>query len=178
MTLFRYNIRRKEIPFLSVNMFLFTFGMLWRLWFLSLNADFYFPSVSTALASHDYILKIVPTVYEDMSGKQRYSYQYTVANKVKKQLSEKLLIAAQWMHGGSSFTILPSSYTSALQPCTFVCRWAVASAGRRRNWSSWEQGLLLLLVLVLTEIRIVRTSQSRYWSSFRVQCCYSWICHV
>lgn len=40
-------------------------------------------SVYTALASHDYILKIVPTVYEDMSGKQRYSYQYTVANKVK-----------------------------------------------------------------------------------------------
>lgn len=35
-----------------------------------------------ALASHDYILKIVPTVYEDKSGKQRYSYQYTVANKV------------------------------------------------------------------------------------------------
>lgn len=36
----------------------------------------------TALASHDYILKIVPTVYEDKSGKQQYSYQYTVANKV------------------------------------------------------------------------------------------------
>ena len=38
-----------------------------------------------ALASHDYILKIVPTVYEDKSGKQRYSYQYTVANKVRGQ---------------------------------------------------------------------------------------------
>ena len=38
--------------------------------------------VPTALASHDYILKIVPTVYEDKSGKQQYSYQYTVANKV------------------------------------------------------------------------------------------------
>lgn len=36
-----------------------------------------------ALASHDYILKIVPTVYEDLSGKQRFSYQYTVANKVQ-----------------------------------------------------------------------------------------------
>lgn len=35
-----------------------------------------------ALASHDYILKIVPTVYEDLSGRQRFSYQYTVANKV------------------------------------------------------------------------------------------------
>ncbi|XP_044538584.1 endoplasmic reticulum-Golgi intermediate compartment protein 1-like [Gracilinanus agilis] len=38
---------------------------------------------SNPLASHDYILKIVPTVYEDKSGKQRYSYQYTVANKEK-----------------------------------------------------------------------------------------------
>eukprot|EP00064_Thunnus_orientalis_P000128 superscaffoldBa00000006_g128 len=37
---------------------------------------------SNPLASHDYILKIVPTVYEDLSGKQRFSYQYTVANKV------------------------------------------------------------------------------------------------
>uniref|UniRef100_A0A673FFE1 Endoplasmic reticulum-Golgi intermediate compartment protein n=1 Tax=Sinocyclocheilus rhinocerous TaxID=307959 RepID=A0A673FFE1_9TELE len=36
---------------------------------------------SNALASHDYILKIVPTVYEDLGGKQRFSYQYTVANK-------------------------------------------------------------------------------------------------
>ena len=36
-----------------------------------------------ALASHDYILKIVPTVYEDLSGRKRYSYQYTVANKVR-----------------------------------------------------------------------------------------------
>lgn len=39
-------------------------------------------SLPAALASHDYILKIVPTVYEDKNGKQRYSYQYTVANKV------------------------------------------------------------------------------------------------
>lgn len=35
-----------------------------------------------ALSSHDYILKIVPTVYEDLSGRQRFSYQYTVASKV------------------------------------------------------------------------------------------------
>lgn len=39
-------------------------------------------SPAAALASHDYILKIVPTVYEDLSGRQRFSYQYTVANKV------------------------------------------------------------------------------------------------
>ncbi|XP_053421908.1 endoplasmic reticulum-Golgi intermediate compartment protein 1 isoform X3 [Nycticebus coucang] len=38
---------------------------------------------SNPLASHDYILKIVPTVYEDKSGKQQYSYQYTVANKIR-----------------------------------------------------------------------------------------------
>uniref|UniRef100_A0A803STZ1 Endoplasmic reticulum-Golgi intermediate compartment protein n=1 Tax=Anolis carolinensis TaxID=28377 RepID=A0A803STZ1_ANOCA len=38
---------------------------------------------SNPLASHDYILKIVPTVYEDMSGKQQYPFQYTVANKVR-----------------------------------------------------------------------------------------------
>lgn len=37
---------------------------------------------AAALASHDYILKIVPTVYEDLAGKQKFSYQYTVANKV------------------------------------------------------------------------------------------------
>lgn len=37
---------------------------------------------AAALASHDYILKIVPTVYEDLSGKLKFSYQYTVANKV------------------------------------------------------------------------------------------------
>ncbi|KAM7333210.1 hypothetical protein ACRRTK_006530 [Alexandromys fortis] len=40
---------------------------------------------SNPLASHDYILKIVPTVYEDKSGKQRYSYQYTVANKTPRR---------------------------------------------------------------------------------------------
>lgn len=40
------------------------------------------PPPPAALASHDYILKIVPTVYEDLSGKQKFSYQYTVANKV------------------------------------------------------------------------------------------------
>lgn len=47
------------------------------------NDKLTFVLVPVALASHDYILKIVPTVYEDMSGKQRFSYQYTVANKVR-----------------------------------------------------------------------------------------------
>ncbi|XP_078406827.1 endoplasmic reticulum-Golgi intermediate compartment protein 1 isoform X2 [Cetorhinus maximus] len=36
---------------------------------------------SNPLASHDYVLKIVPTVYEDLKAKQRFSYQYTVAQK-------------------------------------------------------------------------------------------------
>lgn len=58
-------------------------SFLWILMYIFIS----FPSLTTALASHDYILKIVPTVYEDMSGKQRYSYQYTVANKVKKQVA-------------------------------------------------------------------------------------------
>lgn len=49
--------------------------------------------IPAALASHDYILKIVPTVYEDKSGKQRYSYQYTVANKVSGSAVNGLSIA-------------------------------------------------------------------------------------
>ncbi|XP_066975721.1 endoplasmic reticulum-Golgi intermediate compartment protein 1-like [Macrobrachium rosenbergii] len=32
-----------------------------------------------SLESHDYVMKIVPTIYEDLSGKQTISYQYTYA---------------------------------------------------------------------------------------------------
>uniref|UniRef100_A0A8C5UYG1 Endoplasmic reticulum-Golgi intermediate compartment protein n=1 Tax=Microcebus murinus TaxID=30608 RepID=A0A8C5UYG1_MICMU len=49
-----------------------------------------------SLASHDYILKIVPTVYEDKSGKQRYSYQYTVANKVRADTDHSLAILVRY----------------------------------------------------------------------------------
>ncbi|XP_076825366.1 endoplasmic reticulum-Golgi intermediate compartment protein 1-like [Clavelina lepadiformis] len=34
-----------------------------------------------ALSSHDYVMKIVPTVYESIDGKTRYLYQYTHAYK-------------------------------------------------------------------------------------------------
>lgn len=34
-----------------------------------------------AIASHEYILKIVPTVYETISGQKTYLYQYTYAHK-------------------------------------------------------------------------------------------------
>ncbi len=34
-----------------------------------------------ALESHEYHMKIVPTIYEDTSGEQSYSYQYTYALK-------------------------------------------------------------------------------------------------
>lgn len=34
------------------------------------------------MESHDYIMKIVPTVYEDIGGARTVSYQYTYAYKV------------------------------------------------------------------------------------------------
>lgn len=34
-----------------------------------------------ALSSHDYVMKIVPTVYESLGGKLQYAYQYTTAYK-------------------------------------------------------------------------------------------------
>ncbi|KHN84426.1 Endoplasmic reticulum-Golgi intermediate compartment protein 1 [Toxocara canis] len=34
-----------------------------------------------ALHTHEYILKVVPSVYEDISGRTKYSYQYTYAHK-------------------------------------------------------------------------------------------------
>ena len=36
-----------------------------------------------AESSHDYYIKIVPTVYEDLWGNQNISYQYTFAYKVR-----------------------------------------------------------------------------------------------
>lgn len=35
----------------------------------------------TSMESHDYVMKIVPTVYEDLSGSRVVSYQYTYAYK-------------------------------------------------------------------------------------------------
>ncbi|KAF0039494.1 hypothetical protein F2P81_007729 [Scophthalmus maximus] len=73
-------------------------------------------SVSTAaLASHDYILKIVPTVYEDLSGRQRFSYQYTVANKeyVAYSHTGRIIPAIWFRYDLSPITV---KYTERRQP--------------------------------------------------------------
>lgn len=36
---------------------------------------------ANALSSHDYVLKIVPTIYEKLDGTKHFSYQYTWAHK-------------------------------------------------------------------------------------------------
>ncbi|KAF3828329.1 hypothetical protein GH733_005026 [Mirounga leonina] len=70
---------------------------------------------SNPLASHDYILKIVPTVYEDKSGKQRYSYQYTVANKeyVAYSHTGRIIPAIWFRYDLSPITV---KYTERQQP--------------------------------------------------------------
>uniref|UniRef100_A0A8C7GA00 Endoplasmic reticulum-Golgi intermediate compartment protein n=1 Tax=Oncorhynchus kisutch TaxID=8019 RepID=A0A8C7GA00_ONCKI len=71
--------------------------------------------VSNPLASHDYILKIVPTVYEDLSGKQRFSYQYTVANKeyVAYSHTGRIIPAIWYRYDLSPITV---KYTEKRQP--------------------------------------------------------------
>ncbi|XP_053091680.1 endoplasmic reticulum-Golgi intermediate compartment protein 1 isoform X2 [Pangasianodon hypophthalmus] len=70
---------------------------------------------SNALASHDYILKIVPTVYEDLSGKQKFSYQYTVANKeyVAYSHTGRIIPAIWFRYDLSPITV---KYTERRQP--------------------------------------------------------------
>ncbi|XP_049730287.1 endoplasmic reticulum-Golgi intermediate compartment protein 1 isoform X2 [Elephas maximus indicus] len=70
---------------------------------------------SNPLASHDYILKIVPTVYEDKNGKQRYSYQYTVANKeyVAYSHTGRIIPAIWFRYDLSPITV---KYTERRQP--------------------------------------------------------------
>ncbi|XP_012409575.1 LOW QUALITY PROTEIN: endoplasmic reticulum-Golgi intermediate compartment protein 1 [Trichechus manatus latirostris] len=70
---------------------------------------------SNPLASHDYILKIVPTVYEDKSGKQRFSYQYTVANKeyVAYSHTGRIIPAIWFRYDLSPITV---KYTERRQP--------------------------------------------------------------
>ncbi|XP_037069059.1 LOW QUALITY PROTEIN: endoplasmic reticulum-Golgi intermediate compartment protein 1-like [Pollicipes pollicipes] len=41
---------------------------------------------SPASASHDYIMKVVPTVYVDLSGVELVSYQYTYVSRARSQL--------------------------------------------------------------------------------------------
>lgn len=71
----------------------------------------------TALASHDYILKIVPTVYEDKSGKQQFSYQYTVANKVARQLRALAPSAGRKQRSG----VIPSDSFQGAFPEGVIC---------------------------------------------------------
>uniref|UniRef100_A0A668AH66 Endoplasmic reticulum-Golgi intermediate compartment protein n=1 Tax=Myripristis murdjan TaxID=586833 RepID=A0A668AH66_9TELE len=70
---------------------------------------------SNPLASHDYILKIVPTVYEDLTGKQRFSYQYTVANKeyVAYSHTGRIIPAIWFRYDLSPITV---KYTERRQP--------------------------------------------------------------
>uniref|UniRef100_A0A3P8NNB7 Endoplasmic reticulum-Golgi intermediate compartment protein n=1 Tax=Astatotilapia calliptera TaxID=8154 RepID=A0A3P8NNB7_ASTCA len=70
---------------------------------------------SNPLASHDYILKIVPTVYEDLSGRQRFSYQYTVANKeyVAYSHTGRIIPAIWFRYDLSPITV---KYTERRQP--------------------------------------------------------------
>ncbi|XP_028271548.1 endoplasmic reticulum-Golgi intermediate compartment protein 1 isoform X2 [Parambassis ranga] len=70
---------------------------------------------SNPLASYDYILKIVPTVYEDLSGKQRFSYQYTVANKeyVAYSHTGRIIPAIWFRYDLSPITV---KYTERRQP--------------------------------------------------------------
>ena len=40
-------------------------------------------NLKKAYASHDYIMKIVPTIYEDVRGNQMFPFQYTYAHRVR-----------------------------------------------------------------------------------------------
>ncbi|KAF7470542.1 endoplasmic reticulum-Golgi intermediate compartment protein 1 [Marmota monax] len=84
---------------------------------------------SNPLASHDYILKIVPTVYEDKNGKQRYSYQYTVANKeyVAYSHTGRIIPAIWFRYDLSPITV---KYTERRQPLYRFITTAWHSAGR------------------------------------------------
>ncbi|XP_042089611.2 endoplasmic reticulum-Golgi intermediate compartment protein 1 isoform X2 [Ovis aries] len=100
---------------------------------------------SNPLASHDYILKIVPTVYEDKSGKQRYSYQYTVANKeyVAYSHTGRIIPAIWFRYDLSPITV---KYTERRQP---LYRFITTVSGRAppprsRTLSSPQGGVLSL----------------------------------
>lgn len=41
----------------------------------------------SALSTHEYILKVVPSVYEELNGQLTFSYQYTYAHKVSLNLA-------------------------------------------------------------------------------------------
>ncbi|KAK6174231.1 hypothetical protein SNE40_017550 [Patella caerulea] len=59
-----------------------------------------------AISTHDYIVKVVPTVYEDISGNVRYPYQYTYSYRD----------IVQFHHGGQSIPAIWFRYD--LSPIT------------------------------------------------------------
>ncbi|VBB27258.1 unnamed protein product [Acanthocheilonema viteae] len=70
--------------------------------------------------THDYVLKIVPSVYEDINGNKKYNYQYTYAHKeyVTYHYSGKLMPALWFRYELQPITI---KYTERRQPFyTFI----------------------------------------------------------
>uniref|UniRef100_A0A0R3QV60 Endoplasmic reticulum-Golgi intermediate compartment protein 1 n=1 Tax=Brugia timori TaxID=42155 RepID=A0A0R3QV60_9BILA len=70
--------------------------------------------------THDYVLKIVPSVYEDITGNKKYSYQYTYAHKeyVTYHYSGKVMPALWFRYELQPITI---KYTERRQPFyTFI----------------------------------------------------------
>uniref|UniRef100_A0A915Q235 Endoplasmic reticulum-Golgi intermediate compartment protein 1 n=1 Tax=Setaria digitata TaxID=48799 RepID=A0A915Q235_9BILA len=65
--------------------------------------------------THDYVLKIVPSVYENINGNKKYSYQYTYAHKeyVTYHYSGKLIPALWFRYELQPITI---KYTERRQP--------------------------------------------------------------
>ncbi|VDD87026.1 unnamed protein product [Enterobius vermicularis] len=92
------------------------------------------------LSTHDYVLKIVPSVYETMSGKVKYSYQYTYAHKeYLSRHSTGRIIPAIWFRyelqpitvkyteqRGQSFDTLVTSICAVVGG-TFVIAWFIDS---------------------------------------------------
>uniref|UniRef100_A0A0R3RY80 Endoplasmic reticulum-Golgi intermediate compartment protein 1 n=1 Tax=Elaeophora elaphi TaxID=1147741 RepID=A0A0R3RY80_9BILA len=70
--------------------------------------------------THDYVLKIVPSVYEDINGNKKYGYQYTYAHKeyVTYHYSGKLMPALWFRYELQPITV---KYTERRQPFyTFI----------------------------------------------------------
>lgn len=77
-----------------------------------------------ALSSHDYVMKIVPTVHEDISGNLQYAYQYTAASKdyISYGHGHRILPAIWFKYEMTPITV---KYTERRQPfyhfITMVC---------------------------------------------------------
>ena len=103
-------------------------------------------SVVLAESSHDYYIKIVPTVYEDLWGNQNISYQYTFAYKVSWPLTYLIHFAM------GDFLQL---YKASDLPVNtlFLEMWACSE--RRKQWKfTW----LVCCHLTLKKLRITRST--------------------